>query len=241
VGTSGSAIPASEDRSPNRSQAIHILIADESRLNCQLLATVLSRSPFSFDVVASATDRKEIMRKMSALSVDVALVNESLNDGSFDGFQVLGDLRSHFPNTRVIAILKSTPPGRVVDVFRAGAKGIFCRAEPMDALFKCIQAVHCGQIWINNEQLHLVVDALAQAVPLRLTDAKGRYLLARREAEVANLIAEGLNNREVAQQLGLSEHTVSNYLFRMYEKLGISSRVELVLYILRNNRTQSRT
>ena len=61
-------------------------------------------------------------------------------------------------------------------------------------------------------------------------------MLAKRENEVANLVSEGLTNREIAQKLGLSEHTVSNYLFRIYEKLGISSRVELVLYVLRQRR-----
>ena len=73
-------------------------------------------------------------------------------------------------------------------------------------------------------------------MPFRVTSAKGKYLLAKREQEVANLVAEGLTNRDIAQQLGLSEHTISNYLFRIYEKLGISSRVELVLYIVRHQR-----
>ena len=66
--------------------------------------------------------------------------------------------------------------------------------------------------------------------------AQRRSLLAKREEEVANLVAEGLTNRDIAQKLALSEHTVSNYLFRIYEKLGISGRVELVLYIVRYHR-----
>jgi DNA-binding NarL/FixJ family response regulator len=66
-----------------------------------------------------------------------------------------------------------------------------------------------------------------------MVNAKGRYVLAQREDEVANLVAEGMTNREVAQKLGVAEHTVSNYLFRIYEKLGISSRVELALYVVR--------
>jgi len=85
----------------------------------------------------------------------------------------------------------------------------------------------------------LIVNALADAKPLQLTNAQGRYLLAKRENEVANLVSEGLTNRDIAQKLGLSEHTVSNYLFRIYEKLGISSRVELVLYVLRQDRQAS--
>jgi DNA-binding NarL/FixJ family response regulator len=90
-----------------------------------------------------------------------------------------------------------------------------------------------GQIWANSHQLNFIVDALAHAAPFRVKNANGKDLLAKREQQVAKLVAEGLNNREVAQRLGLSEHTVSNYLFRIYEKLGISGRVELVLYIVR--------
>jgi len=130
----------------------------------------------------------------------------------------------------------------VLDAFRAGAKGVFCRAEPLAALCKCIRVVREGQIWANSHQLNFIVDALANAAPLRVRSARGKDLLAKREQEVANLVAEGLPNREIAKKLALSEHTVSNYLFRIYEKLGISSRVELVLYIvrredLRNKRT----
>jgi DNA-binding NarL/FixJ family response regulator len=65
------------------------------------------------------------------------------------------------------------------------------------------------------------------------SQSNGHRLLGRREEEVARLVAEGMANREIAEKLHLSEHTVSNYLFRIYEKLGISSRVELVLYVLR--------
>jgi two-component system, NarL family, nitrate/nitrite response regulator NarL len=217
---------------------IRVLIADETPMGCQLLKTALTRSRFCFEVVATAVSRSEIMRSMSTHSIDVALVSESLSDGPFVGFKALAELRTAFPQARVVALLKSTPHDLVLDTFRAGAKGIFCRAEPVEALCKCIRAVNAGQIWANSQQLNLIVDALADAMPFRVTNAKGKGLLAKREQEVANLVAEGLANRDIAQKLGLSEHTVSNYLFRIYEKLGISSRVELVLYIVRQQRPQ---
>jgi len=121
----------------------------------------------------------------------------------------------------------------VVDAFRGGAKGVFCKSEPIQALRKSIQAVHKGQIWANSHQLHLILEALVSAAPLRAKQAPRGSLLAKREDEAARLVAEGLSNREIGERLGLSEHTVSNYLFRIYEKLGISSRVELVLYMLK--------
>jgi two-component system nitrate/nitrite response regulator NarL len=219
-----------------RTQHIRVLIADETLMGCQLLGNALTHSRFRFEVVACAISRSEIMRYMSADTTEVALVSEGLQEGSVVGFQVLSELRASFPSTRVVILLRVAVRNLVVDAFRAGAKGVFCKTEPIQALCKCIRAVHAGQIWANSEQLNWTVEALAKATPLHLTNALGRYLLAKRENEVANLVSEGLTNRDIAEKLGLSEHTVSNYLFRIYEKLGISSRVELVLYVLRQRR-----
>jgi two-component system, NarL family, nitrate/nitrite response regulator NarL len=80
--------------------------------------------------------------------------------------------------------------------------------------------------------LRSVLDAFASTAPLRLADSQGHVLLTKREIDVVKLVVDGHTNRDVAQKLGLTEHTVGNYLFRIYEKLGISSRVELVLYSL---------
>lgn len=110
---------------------------------------------------------------------------------------------------------------------------MFCRAEPLQTLSKCIHAVHQGQIWANSSQLRSVLEAFANATPLSVTNAQGRSLLTKREMDVVTLVVDGASNRDVAAKLGLTEHTVSNYLFRIYEKLGISSRVELVLYSLK--------
>jgi len=90
--------------------------------------------------------------------------------------------------------------------------------------------VHNGQVWANAEQMNCLVDAVAQVPTVRLVNAKGANLLSKREEEVVRLVAEGLSNHAIAQQLHLSDHTVKNHLFRIFEKLGISNRVELVLY-----------
>ncbi|MGB9434115.1 MAG: response regulator transcription factor [Candidatus Acidiferrum sp.] len=96
---------------------------------------------------------------------------------------------------------------------------------------KCIQAVHGGQIWADSEQMEVILQALVEVKPMRVTNLRGTCLLTKREEQVATQVADGLTNREVAKQLGLSEHTVSNYLFKIYEKLGVSNRVEFVLYM----------
>jgi DNA-binding NarL/FixJ family response regulator len=118
-----------------------------------------------------------------------------------------------------------------VNAFRSGARGLFSfAASPFRSLCKCIQVVHRGEIWASTQQIEYLVDLVAQVPSLRVVNAQGNTLITPREEQVVALVAEGLSNRDVARELGLSEHTVKKYLFRIFDKLGISTRVELVLY-----------
>jgi len=226
--------------SPTRTQTteadqrvINLLIADDSPMDCQLLKSGLTSPRTPFRVVSCAVSKVEVLRSMKAHSPDIALISENLQDGPLTGLDLLKELRDSFPKISVIVLLRSVSEGLVVDAFRAGVKGVFCRAEPLQTLCKCIHVVHQGQVWANSTQLRTVLSAFASTAPPRLANADGHSLLTKRETDVVNLVVDGHTNRDVAEKLGLTEHTVSNYLFRIYEKLGISSRVELVLYSLK--------
>ncbi len=214
-------------------RVINLLIADDSHMNCQLLKTAFSRSRSPFRIVGCAISREDVIDSMKSHHPDIALISQNLQDGPLTGFRALNELHHSFPETSVILLLQSATDDLIVDAFRAGARGVFCRAEPVQALCKCINAIHQGQIWANSRQLRSVLDAFKKAAPLSPANSRGRILLTKRENDVVKLIVEGCTNREVASSLGLTEHTVSNYLFRIYEKLGVSSRVELVLYWLK--------
>jgi DNA-binding NarL/FixJ family response regulator len=99
-------------------------------------------------------------------------------------------------------------------------------------LCKCIQCVFRGEVWINSRQMNYVLDAFSEVPTLRAVNSTGRSLLTPREEQVVALVADGLTNRAVASELGLSEHTIKKYLLRIFDKVGISSRVELVLYAM---------
>ena len=143
----------------------------------------------------------------------------------------LRQLREIRPNLRAIMLLDSPDPQLVVDAFRAGAKGVFCPSQnQFETLCRCISRVHAGQIWANSAELTYVMEAFATYAPLRIVNADGQKLLSTREEDVVRLVADGLSNRDIAHELTLSEHTVKNYLFRIFDKLGVSSRVELVLF-----------
>jgi DNA-binding NarL/FixJ family response regulator len=135
------------------------------------------------------------------------------------------------PHIAKVLVLDKSNRDSVVNAFRSGVKGLFCFSDyPFRLLCKCIQSVHQGQVWANSEQLQYLVEIVTQVPSLLMVNARGEKLLTPREEQVVALVADGLSNREVARELGLSEHTVKKYLFHIFDKLGISSRVELVLY-----------
>ena len=210
--------------------AVSVLISDASHMNCQVLAGALRNSSQHFDVVACATKASQIVQAATEHAPDVAVISLALNDGPRAGLLALRELRASSPSVFSIMLLEECQPSLVVDSFRAGARGIFCRTASFESLCKCIEKVHQGQIWASSSELQLILDAFASAVPLRAINQKGEHLLSHREEEVVSLVCQGLTNREIAEQLRLSEHTVKNYLFRIFDRLGVSSRVELVLY-----------
>ena len=153
------------------------------------------------------------------------------------GLSALPEIHRKHPKIRLVLLIDRSEPEIVLQAFRAGARGVFARCEGhFERLCKCVLRVHQGQIWAKTQQLEFIVNALAQAPSLRVVDANGTKLLTKREEDLLHLVADGLGNRDIARQRTLSENTVKNYMFHIFEKLGISNRVELVLYALSNSR-----
>ena len=220
---------------------IRVLIGLDTPMDCQLLQTAVKNSRQPFDVVACAVSKLTILNCFSQGNVDVALINVDLEDGRLAGLEVLPELRATYHKTPVVMLFDSWRDDLILHAFRGGAKGVFCRLEKeLEQLWKCINAVHEGQVWANSGQLHLLLNALRSEAVIPPVPSPGMKSLAVRETQVANLVAEGLSNRDVAVKLGLSEHTVSNYLFHIYNKLGISSRIELALYVLKEREQRNK-
>lgn len=225
-----SAIP----KTPNNQSTpppITIFIGEANRVACELMEVALARVSH-FKVVASASTSRDVAASVAASNPHVALVASHLEREALAGFRVVREGCRLRPRTRFVMLLDSDDRELVIEAFRAGAKGVFSRKDSLSALCKCIAAVHGSQIWANSLELQYLLEALVSAKPLRVVNAKGEDLLTRRELEVVVLVAEGLSNRQISAKLQLSEHTVKNYLFHVFDKLGISSRAELILYAL---------
>jgi len=220
-------------KSPVTRGPLRAFIADSSSMGCELMVRALQESRQPIEVVGSATGPVEIIKALGTNHSDVAIISADLRNGPITGFQVIREVRRSFPHIRIIALVGSPDRGLVIEGFRAGADGIFSRDEPFEMLCRCIRAVCEGQIWARSEQLRYVIEALAKVESQPIKSANGTHLLTKREDELVKLVAEGLTNREIARQLNLTEHTVRNYLFRIFNKLGTSNRLELALYFIR--------
>lgn len=120
----------------------------------------------------------------------------------------------------------------MIEAFRAGARGIFSRDSSVEMFCKCIHSVHQGEIWADKRGVSLAIEALASMPVVRTVGANGLNFLSKREIEVVQCVVQGLTNREIAHRMGLSRHTIKNYLFRIFDKMGVSSRVELLFMTL---------
>jgi two-component system nitrate/nitrite response regulator NarL len=213
------------------SDAQRILVAERSSMQCELLARALG-SDGEFRIVGTASDSTEALRLLHQLEPLVAVISADMQDGPSVGLDVIAQVRAKNWRTRSVALLDRSDPALVVEAFRSGARGVFFRAQPYELFLRCLRTIAQGQVWVNTNEMNYLLEALTSQQSPRLVNGNRKILLTARESEVAQLVTEGLTNREIANKLGLSEHTIKNYIFRVFDKAGVSSRVGLVLYAM---------
>ena len=226
-GFGGSCVSRSLHRPKDR---ISVLVVTADNMTSELLKSAFANGRRGFTVQTLTGTSQEIIDELGDHKADVTLISEELQDGPEAGIKVLQKARES-NGTSAIMLLQSSKPERVVNAFRDGARGVFYRSHSLKSLSKCIQTVHKGQIWVSNEDVEHLLNALAHVKPLRIDNHKGLPLLTRREEDVVRLVADGMKNREIAQRLRVKEHSIRNYIYRIFEKLGVSTRVELILYV----------
>jgi DNA-binding NarL/FixJ family response regulator len=211
---------------------ISVLVADSNQTQSQLLCGALRRQG-TFKVAYCAAQLSECLSILEPDAADVLLLADRTTKHRDQLYELLRGVHSAYPDLAIVLLLDGYDRELVVNSLRAGARGLFCLASlPFKSLCRCITSVHQGQYWTNTEQMGYLIDALSIGPSVRLINSRGQAVLTPREEQTVNLVTEGLNNREIARELNLKENTVKKSLLRVYDKLGVSNRVELVLYAL---------
>lgn len=216
---------------------IRVLVADTAAMSCHMLAAALRRTDTYYAM--AATTPKRALQLLEKNHFDVALIGLGLSEDPLLSIRFVRQLRNLHPDLSVGILLDAMDRTLVVETFRAGARGVFSRSDSFEALCKCVKCLHEGQVWSSAMGLDYVLEALVEHGPV-VSRSSGSRQLSKREEQITLLVAEGYSNRQISEQLDLSEHTVKNYLFRVFEKLGVTTRVGLTLYALRQGKRAPR-
>jgi DNA-binding NarL/FixJ family response regulator len=210
------------------SPEFRVLIADRDPMSSDLLAHALAGRGICD---AHAVNSADLLTTLETRPADVVVIASDLSLGPRNAFDLTHAVNRSYPNIHIVMILNQSDPDTVINAFRSGARGVFSRAQPMLEFLDCVQHVHKGYVWAGGQEAMCLLDIirnLPAPSPLTATNCPA---LTDRELQVVRLAAKGKTNRAIAAELSLSEHTVKNYLFRSFEKLGVSTRVELLFYL----------
>jgi DNA-binding NarL/FixJ family response regulator len=207
--------------------AIRILMADDHPIFRDGVRKLLE-SDDSIAIVGEVSNGSECIAALGKLKPDILLLDLRMPEK--DGLTVLEEVNFDSLPTRVIVLTATEDDNDVVRAVRLGARGVVLKQSATDLLLKSIQKVHSGEIWLDKRMTAEVMRAFtksAEGGPRR-----EKPLLSDREREIVALVAQGFRNREIGEKLFISEQTVKNHLHNIFDKLGVSDRLELALYAL---------
>lgn len=205
----------------------------------QGLRKLLESEP-ALRVVGEAADGEETASLVRQLKPQVLLLDLSLP--KVNGLQVLRELGKLVPATRTILLTAEIEGEQILEALKLGAQGIVLKHSALQILVESIRCVHAGQYWIGQEGVADLVEALrrtVQGTSARSPAASQEFGLTAREREVIALIGAGYTNKRLAQELGISENTAKHHITNIFDKLGVSSRLELVLFAVEHQLVRS--
>ena len=212
---------------PRERPSIKVLIADDHAFFRDGLRKLLEEAD-DISVVGEASNGNECIKMLDKFKPDILLLDLRMPEK--DGLAVLTEVNFESLPTRVIVLTAAEDDRDVIRAMRFGARGVVLKQSASDLLVKSIRQVHDGEIWLDNRMTAEVIDAFKKSA--ESGQLREKPLLSDREKEVVRLVAQGFRNREIGEKLFISEQTVKNHLHNIFDKLGVSDRLELALYAI---------
>jgi DNA-binding NarL/FixJ family response regulator len=230
-------LSASLNDTPNvkesRKGTVRIVLADDHPIVRDGLKKLLQLEE-DFEVVGEAGDGHEVLERVRELDPDVLLLD--LRMPNLDGLSALQALQQTNKRTRVIVLTASEDKNEFVQAMKMGCSGIVLKQTAPDLIVKSIRKVHSGEIWLDSNTTAAVMRQFSTGLEGSggQPGSKGRERspLSAREREIVALVAQGYKNKEMAEKMFISEQTVKNHLHNIFDKLGVSDRLELALYAI---------
>lgn len=220
-------IAATKSATGNQS-AYRVLIVDRDSMSSDLLVNALVHDNTR---EAATIQPHELLRVLATRPIDLVVIDAEVQTGIGNGFDLAQTVCRRYPELSIVVLLHASSQESVIRAFRAGARGVFSRQQPMSEFFDCVEHVRKGYIWAGRQETNSLIEAFRCIPSFNIVPAANSSSLTARESQVVQCAARGKTNRAIASELNLSEHTVKNYLFRAFEKLGVSSRVELLFHL----------
>jgi DNA-binding NarL/FixJ family response regulator len=197
-------------------------------MSSDLLAKALTQDR---QLQASAVQAADLLHTLATDRVNLLVISGDVGQRSENAFDLVHKVVTAHPNILIVVLLNRPSPHSVFDAFRFGARGVFSRERPIAEFLDCVDRVRKGFLWARGREADFLLQVLRNMPATSLVQAGDAPPLTEREHQVVQLAATGKTNKMIAHTLHLSEHTVKNYLFNAFDKLGVSSRVELLFYL----------
>lgn len=214
---------------PDKPGTIRIILADS-----QAIYRVGIRKIFALEdnirVVAQVDSLESLRAAVERYPTDIVLLEGNLLAGTAN---VIPDLLRVAPDVKLIVQALASDENHTVELYRRGVRGIISRSISPDLLVRCVRRIAAGETWIDNQSVNWVIEAY-RAQAAALVSPRNQPRLSPKEMAIITCITQGKRNKEIAFQLGTTEQVIKNYLRKIYDKLGVSDRLELALYCLHN-------